>query len=139
ALAIAFGETVELRHERIIRRMQPREEIIEVGGVKVHTWIGGQGDPLLVLHGTGGNRGFTRWMRTAAERYTVWAPTHPGFGRSADAEWMESVGDLARFHLWFMDTAGLRRPHVLGTSMGGWTAAELACMSPGAIGRLVLV
>ena len=119
--------------------MQPREQTVTVGGVDVHTWVGGQGDPLLVLHGAGGNRGFTRWMRQVAERFTVWAPTHPGFGRSGDAEWMESIDDLARFYLWFVDAGGLGRPHVLGHSIGGWTAATMATMNPGALDRLVLV
>src|SRR5206468_11468284 len=122
----------------IIRRMQIRATTISVGGVAVHTWIGGQGDPLLVLHGAGGNRGFTKSMRAMAERYTVWAPTHPGFGASGDAEWMESVTDLARFYLWFIDAAGLRRPHLLGQSLGGWTAAEVAATNPSAIDKLVL-
>jgi len=119
--------------------MRPREETIPVGGVDVHAWVGGRGDPLLVLHGAGANRGFTRWVERVAERYTVWAPTHPGFGKSGDAEWMESIDDLARFHLWFIDAAGLGRPHVLGHSIGGWTAAEMAVMSPHAIAKLVLV
>jgi pimeloyl-ACP methyl ester carboxylesterase len=119
--------------------MQPREETITVGGIDVRTWVGGRGDPLLVLHGAGGNRGWTRWLAKVAEHYTVWAPTHPGFGASGDAEWMEGVDDLARFYLWFIDAARLGKPHVLGHSLGGWTAAELATMSPGAIGRLILV
>jgi pimeloyl-ACP methyl ester carboxylesterase len=119
--------------------MEPREELIPVGGTDVHTWVGGQGDPLVVLHGAGANRGWTRWIRQVAERFTVWAPTHPGFGRSGDADWMEGVDDLARFHLWFIEAAGLGRPHVLGHSIGGWTAAEMAAMSPGSIDRLVLV
>jgi pimeloyl-ACP methyl ester carboxylesterase len=119
--------------------MQPREETITVGGIDVHTWVGGRGDPLLVLHGAGGNRGWTRWMARVAELYTVWAPTHPGFGRSGDAEWMEGIDDLARFYLWFIAAARLGRPHLLGHSIGGWTAAELATMSPASIDRLVLV
>jgi len=119
--------------------MQPHEETISVGGIGVHTWIGGQGDPLLVLHGAGGNRGWTRWLAQVAERHTVWAPTHPGFGVSGDADWMDGIDDLARFHLWFIDAAGLGRPHLLGHSIGGWAAAEMATMSPGSIGRLVLV
>ena len=119
--------------------MRPREETISVGGIDVHTSIGGHGDPLLVLHGAGGNRGWTRWMQRVAEGFTVWAPTHPGFGRSGDADWMEGIDDLARFHLWFIDAAGLRRPHVLGHSIGGWAAAEMAAMSPRSIDRLVLV
>ena len=119
--------------------MRIREETISVGGVDVHTWVGGEGAPLLVLHGAGGNRGFTRAMHQLAAHYTLWAPTHPGFGRSGDAEWMEGIDDLARFHLWFMDAARLGRPHVMGHSIGGWAAAEMAAMSPGAIDRLILV
>ncbi|HZN52065.1 MAG TPA: alpha/beta hydrolase [Methylomirabilota bacterium] len=119
--------------------MRPHEETISVGGIGVHTWIGGQGAPLLVLHGAGGNRGWTRWLDQVSERFTVWAPTHPGFGRSDDADWMDGIDDLARFHLWFIEAAGLGRPHLLGHSIGGWTAAEMATMSPGAIDRLILV
>ena len=119
--------------------MRPHEETISVGGIGIHTWIGGQGAPLLVLHGAGGNRGWTRWLDQVSERFTVWAPTHPGFGRSADADWMGGIDDLARFHLWFIEAAGLGRPHLLGHSIGGWTAAEMATMSPGAIDRLILV
>lgn len=117
----------------------PREERIRVGGIDVHVWVGGRGAPLLVLHGAGGNRGWTRWVRHVAERFTVWAPTHPGFGLSGDADWMEGIDDLARFHLWLIDAAGLGRPHVLGHSIGGWAAAEMAVMSPSSIAKLVLV
>ncbi|HEY7435909.1 MAG TPA: alpha/beta fold hydrolase, partial [Methylomirabilota bacterium] len=105
----------------------------------MHVVIGGQGDPLVVLHGAGGNRGWRRWMAAVAECYTVYAPTHPGFGRSDTADWMESIDDLARFYLWFLDVMGLPRVHLLGHSIGGWTAAELATMRPGVIDRLVLV
>ena len=119
--------------------MPPQERTISVGGIDVHAWVGGQGAPLLVLHGAGGNRGWTRSMARLAERFTVWAPTHPGFGASGDAEWMEGIDDLARFYLWFIAAAGLGRPHLLGQSIGGWTAAEMATMSPGSIDRLVLV
>ena len=52
---------------------------------------------------------------------------------------METVDDLARFYLWFIEAAGLGRPHLLGQSIGGWTAAEMAAMSPRSIDRLVLV
>ncbi len=119
--------------------MKAEERIVSVGGVPVHAWVGGEGPPVLVLHGAGGNRGWTRWLQLLSRRFTVWAPTHPGFGKSGDADWMEGVDDLARFHLWLIAAAGLGRPHVIGHSLGGWTAAEMATMSPGAIDRLVLV
>jgi pimeloyl-ACP methyl ester carboxylesterase len=117
----------------------PREETIRVGSIDVHAWVGGQGPPLLVLHGAGGNRGWTRWVERVGERFTVWAPTHPGFGRSGDAPWMEGIDDLARLYLWFVDAAGLERPHLLGHSIGGWMAAEMAAMNPHAVARVVLV
>jgi pimeloyl-ACP methyl ester carboxylesterase len=119
--------------------VSPREETIAVGETKVHVQIGGRGAPLVVLHGAGGPRGWRRWMARLAERYTVYAPTHPGFGRSDAADWMETIDDLARFYLWFLEVAGLSRVHLLGHSIGGWTAAELATMQPGALDRLILV
>jgi pimeloyl-ACP methyl ester carboxylesterase len=117
----------------------PHEEMIAVGPTKVHVTIGGQGDPLVVLHGAGGSRGWRRWMETVSKLHTIYAPTHPGFGRSDAADWMESIHDLARFYLWFLDVLGLSRVQLLGHSIGAWTAAELATMCPGAIDRLILV
>jgi pimeloyl-ACP methyl ester carboxylesterase len=113
--------------------------MISVGGIKVHTLIGGQGDPLVVLHGAGGSRGWRRWMAALADRFTIYAPTHPGFGLSDAADWMEGIDDLARFYLWFLDVVGLERTHLLGHSIGGWTAAEMAVTAPRAVDRLVLV
>src|SRR5688572_16749994 len=92
---------------RRVVAIEPREEFITVGGIKTHVLIGGRGDPLVVLHGAGGNRGWRRWMAAVAERFTVHAPTHPGFGVSGSADWMESIDDLARFYLWFLDELGL--------------------------------
>src|SRR2546427_3875732 len=115
--------------------MRPREQTISVGGIDVHAWTGGAGEPVMGLQGAGGNRGWTRWVDQVAQRFTVWAPTHPGFGRSGDAPWMESIDDLARFYLWFIDAAGLGRPHVLGHSIGGWVGAGLGAMSPSSVTR----
>ena len=117
----------------------PREQWVTVGDIKTHVLVGGQGEPVVVLHGAGGPRGWRRWMAALAERYTVYAPSHPGFGLSGAADWMESVDDLARFYLWFLDELGLSHVHLIGHSLGGWTAAELAVMNPQRLDRLVLV
>lgn len=118
---------------------EPREEMIDVGGIRAHTLLGGSGPPLLVLHGAGGPNGWRRWHAALAEQFTLYVPAHPGFGRSDGAAWMESVRDLARYYLWFLDVVGLRRASIVGSSMGGWIAAELAVMNPHAVDRLVLV
>ena len=48
--------------------MTPREETIAVGPTRVEVLIGGAGDPLLVLHGAGGNRGWLRWIERPSPR-----------------------------------------------------------------------
>lgn len=116
-----------------------REEMISVGGIRAHTLIGGRGDPLLILHGAGGHQGWRRWIAALADRYTVYLPSHPGYGRSDSAHWMESVRDLARYYLWYLDALDLSRVHLIGHSMGGWIAAELAVMNPQVLDRLILV
>ena len=119
--------------------VEPREEMISVGGTRVHTLIGGNGPPLLVLHGAGGPNGWRRWHAALAEQFTLYVPSHPGFGLSDSADWMESVRDVARYYLWFLDVAGLEGAGVVGHSMGGWIAAEMATMHPRAVDKLVLV
>src|SRR5829696_2399154 len=113
--------------------------MVSVGGIKAHTLIGGSGPPLLVLHGAGGPNGWRRWHAALAEKFTLYVPSHPGYGLSDSADWMESPRDLARYYLWYLDTLGLEQATVLGHSLGGYIAAELAVMDPGAVDRLVLV
>jgi pimeloyl-ACP methyl ester carboxylesterase len=113
--------------------------MVSVGGTKAHTLIGGSGPPLLVLHGAGGPNGWRRWHAALAEQFTVYAPAHPGYGLSDSADWMESPRDLARYYLWYLDVVGLDRPSIVGLSLGGYIAAELAVMNPHALDRLILV
>ena len=118
--------------------MKPREETIAVGPTRVQAWIGGEGDPLLVLHGAGGNRGWLRWMDAVAERHTIYAPTHPGFGRSEAPKTFDTVDDLAYFYLDFLDQLDLADVVLVGVSFGGWIAAEMAIKSTARISHLVL-
>ena len=115
------------------------EELMTVAGVKVQVFHGGRGDPLLVLHGAGGNPGWLRFHETLAEHFHVYAPSHPGFGTSERPGWIDRVHDLAYFYRWFLEERHLVPLPVLGFSMGGWLAAEMAAMYPAYIRRLVLV
>lgn len=115
------------------------EEIIDVGGSKVQLLKGGSGDPLLILHGAGGSRGWLRYTQALSERFTVYLPSHPGFGTSERPDWMESVQDLACFYTWFQEQQGLENVRAIGFSMGGWLAAEMAVMCHHAFRKLMLV
>jgi pimeloyl-ACP methyl ester carboxylesterase len=114
-------------------------EMIEVEGGAVHLLRGGEGPPLLFLHG-GGIAGV--WLplhQLLAERFEVFAPDHPGFGKSDDLPLVEDVDDLVYHYLGLMDRLGLESVAVAGASFGGWLAAELAVHSPERVEGLVLM
>ena len=67
------------------------------------------------------------------------APTHPGFGRAVLPDWIDNVDDLAYIYLDLLDALDLRDVTVIGFSMGGWIAAEIAVKSTARIARLILV
>ena len=115
------------------------EEIVDIGGARIHTLKGGEGEPLLVLHGAGGNQGWLRYAQGLADRYTVYIPFHPGYGQSDRPDWLETINDLACFYTWYMEQQGLEGARVIGFSMGGWLAAEIAVACPHAFSKLMLV
>ena len=115
------------------------EEFVEVGGAKVQIFKGGSGEPLLVLHGAGGNLGWLRFAQLLAEKFTVYAPFHPGFGKSDRPGWIETIQDLACFYTWFQEEQELEGVRVIGFSMGGWLAAEMAAMCRHSFSKLLLV
>ena len=56
-------------------------------------------------------------------------PTHPGFGRAVLPDWIDSIDDLAYIYLDLLDALDLRDVTVIGCSLGGWIAAEIAVKS----------
>jgi pimeloyl-ACP methyl ester carboxylesterase len=115
------------------------EEIVDVGGTKVHTLKGGSGEPLLVLHGAGGNNGWLKSIDALAEKYTVYYPSHPGYGKSERPDWLETIPDMAAFYTWYLETLGLEGIRAVGFSMGGWIASEIAATCGHSFSKLMLV
>ena len=93
----------------------------------------------MFLHGAGGHTGWMAFLDELAERFAVFAPEHPGFGQSDDPPWLDEVADLAYFHLDLLKALGLDRVHLIGTSLGGWVAAEMAVRSTARLASLTLV
>lgn len=102
-------------------------------------WRGGQGSPLVFLHGAGGLSPRDPFLARLAERFEVIAPVHPGFGAIADLDDLEDVHDLALYHDDLLGALGLERANVVGHSFGGMVAAELAAHVPARVANLVLI
>ena len=116
------------------------EEFVEVADVRVQLRKGGQGAPLLVLHSELGVPGWLRAYVELAEHFTVYVPSLPGFGRSGRPDWIGSVRDLAAWITWFVRDMQLPQPmHVIGCSLGGWVAAEVATVNGSIFKKMVLV
>jgi pimeloyl-ACP methyl ester carboxylesterase len=102
-----------------------RETTINVRGLNLRIMEAGSGVPVLYLHGAGGPNWYPM-LEMLSARWHVLAPEHPGFARSAIPDWMTGVADLAYFYLDAMAAMGLGPVHLVGHSLGGWTAAEIA-------------
>ena len=108
-------------------------------GTRCRVLEGGSGAPVVFLHGAGGLLRDNPFLDELARRYHVFAPEWPGYGESTGEELLEDMLDFA-LHGWdLVDALGLRQPHVVGHSMGGMIAAEMACLAPRDVGRLALV
>ncbi len=116
-----------------------KRRVMEIGGVELELHEGGDGPPLLYLHSGGGFRPQHPAMPLLMERHRVIAPSHPGFGHSSLPDWMNSVDDFAHVYLELMQRLDLRDTLLIGASIGGWVAAELAAWNTSRLSRLVLI
>lgn len=111
---------------------------VEVDGCKTHLRRGGRGEPLLFLHGANGAPVVLPFMEKLAQRFDVLIPEHPGYGKSDEPEWLENIHDIAYFYLDFLKQLNLKNVTVVGSSMGGWIAMEMAVRDTSRLKSLVL-
>ncbi len=99
----------------------------------------GNGRPLLILHGGGGPVTLRAFAQRLSSQFEVILPTHPGFDGTPRPVEIANVRDLARVYAEVLAEADLRDLVVVGFSLGGWLAAELAVACPGRVASLALV
>jgi pimeloyl-ACP methyl ester carboxylesterase len=110
---------------------------VTIRGCRIKLMRGGDGPPLLYLHGASG----AAWLpalQSLARNLDVIVPEHPGFGYSETPDWLDTIHDLAYFYLDFLDALKLDGVHVVGNSLGGWIAAELAVRNTRHLASLTL-
>ena len=117
-----------------------QSKTIFIDGLDVHYYTGGQGDPLVVIHGGGGDAR-TWWdnINELSKKYTVYAPDLPGYGGSEPLIGEYFIPELAEFIEKFAANLGLERFNLVGHSLGGGVALDYALRTPNRVKKLVLV
>ncbi|MEQ6899136.1 alpha/beta hydrolase [Microbacterium sp. KR10-403] len=101
----------------------------------------GTGPAVLLLHGGAGPASVAGFADLLAERsgVRVIAPTHPGFGDTPRPDALADVAGLAELYAALLDALDLADVTVIGNSLGGWIASELALRRSPRVGRIALV
>jgi pimeloyl-ACP methyl ester carboxylesterase len=112
---------------------------VETRHAPVRYLEGGKGEPLVFLRGAGGMTAEDPLLAELASRYHVYAPFLPGYGETEECGTLRDMQDFA-LHGWdVVEALGLQNPILVGHSMGGMIAAEMAALSPNDVSRLVLI
>lgn len=112
---------------------------VQTRHVPVRYIEGGSGPALVFLHGAGGATPEDPFLNELAKTHHVYAPLIPGYG---DSEECPEIRDMLDFtlHAWdVVEALGLKDPVLVGHSMGGMIAAEMAAVAPNDVSRLALI
>ncbi len=108
-------------------------------GLQVTVDLEGDGRPLLLLHGGGGPPSMGPLPSALSENFEVIAPLHPGFAGTPRPGWCDGIDDIALTHLQLLEQRDLRDVLVVGSSIGGWIASEMAVREHERISGTVLL
>jgi pimeloyl-ACP methyl ester carboxylesterase len=114
-------------------------ETLDVLGATVPVWRGGSGSPLLYLHGDEGLLFAGPILERLSRDFEVIAPLLPGWSRNLPPKYMTRVPDLADFVPALVDALGLGSVTLVGSSVGGWVAAEAALRCSHRLDALVVI
>ena len=113
---------------------------LEVSGLDIHAHVGGEGTPVVLVHGYGVSGSYMLPLaQSLAPSFSVFAPDLPGYGRSQRPHTSLGIGELAVALAGWLDAAGLQCPAFVANSMGCQIVTELAVRLPERVGPMVLV
>ncbi len=123
---------------RVDWRRRRRE--VDVVGARVNYVEMGEGAPILFVHGLSG--AWQNWLENIpefAKDHRVVAVDLPGFGASPMPPWEITIPNYGRFLRDFCERVGIARCSLIGNSMGGFIATEVAITEPERVDELVLI
>lgn len=114
-------------------------ETLTLQGVDVTISRRGKGKKLFLLHGGGGPVSALPFAEKLAGHFEIIEPTHPGFNGTKIPDHFDGMPDLVFMYLDIIDALGLEDATLMGISMGGWLAAELAVLPNMPFSKLIMV
>jgi pimeloyl-ACP methyl ester carboxylesterase len=99
----------------------------------------GNGHPYLILHGGAGPASVGSLAVGLSKNARTIVPTHPGFNGQPRPEWFSTIEHLTLAYLELLDTLDLRRVVLIGNSVGGWIATEMALRDSPRISSLIIL
>lgn len=107
-------------------------------GLELAYQVSGEGPPVLIISGLSAERSFWALSRPLLKGFTLIEFDNRDIGKSQRAKAPYAVADMARDALAVLDATGFQKAHVIGHSLGGMIAQELALAAPHRMDRLVL-
>lgn len=112
---------------------------IATRAAEVNVLSGGSGPDLLFLHNAGGITPDNPFLQALAAKYRVFAPQLPGYGDSGDSDNIRDMLDVTLHSFDVLEALALEKPIVVGHSLGGMIAAEMAALRPREVDKLCLI
>ena len=121
--------------------MTLEDRLVEIrgGALRLRVLSAGRGAPLVYFHSFHDRGPWSPFLDRLAERFTVYAPLHPGVAGPEGVETLDDVLDLALAYDELLTALGLGRTSLCGHFFGGMVAAELAAIFPTRVTRLALI
>jgi pimeloyl-ACP methyl ester carboxylesterase len=114
-------------------------EWVDVAGLPTAYRRKGAGETVVFLHGAGMTRMWLPMYERLSQSVDLVAPEHPGCGAMPMPDWLRGIPDVVIHYHEFFRVMGLADVHLVGFSMGGWIAAEIASYYPDLLKSLTLV
>ena len=118
---------------------RPTGRTVTVNGQPCRVWEKGGGSPVFYLAGLLGLPRWTPFLDRLAAHHRVVAPSLPGFPGATGHDRLDSLLDWIAASLDLLEAAGFQGGDLVGASVGGALAAEVAAMAPGLVRRLALI
>jgi 2-hydroxy-6-oxonona-2,4-dienedioate hydrolase len=113
---------------------------VDAGGLRTRALVAGQGEPVIMLHGTSGHlEAFIRNIPALSRQYECHALDMMGHGYTEGPDRPYRISGYVAHLIDYLAAEGIQRAHFIGESLGGWVAARLAADHPDRVGKLILV